>query len=181
MQLTDATSAGAHSITLTWTDAANPVSYYLVSYGLSSGNYIYGNPNIGGQGTTSYTVGGLNTGTKYYFVIRAGNGCAPGNYSNEMSAVPGGVATPTPATVSVGTDTTTTDTTATDQITDTPTDTPTPMPTEVPTVTPAPAGSSTVGTIVLVGTILGILIAVGVAAWLFILQRRRTRRLPPMY
>ena len=95
-KLISAVSSDAHAITLTWTDADNPVTYYLLSYGLSSGNYIYGVPNIGGQGATSFTVGGLSTGKKYYFVIRAGNGCTPGAFSNELSAIPGTVATATP-------------------------------------------------------------------------------------
>lgn len=177
-KLTSAVSAGLHSITLTWTDAANPVTYYLLSYGLSSGNYIYGNPNIGGQGTTSYTVGGLNTGTKYYFVVRAGNGCMPGNYSNELSAVPGGVSTPTPTPTPAGSSAVTSDVSQPDQIpTDTPTDTPTPTP--EPTVTPAPSSGSIVGTVVTVGTVLGVLIIFGVGIWIYV-NYRRTRRPPPV-
>lgn len=99
--LQSAVSHGPHQITLTWAKAADPVSYYLVAYGTNSKEYIYGNPNVGGKDTTSYTVGGLENGTTYFFVIRAGNGCAPGGFSNELSAVAGGVpqtptATPTP-------------------------------------------------------------------------------------
>lgn len=182
-QITSVVSSGAHSITLTWKDANSPVSYYLLSYGLSSGNYIYGNPNIGGQGTTSYTVGGLNTGTKYYFVIRAGNGCTPGNYSNEMSAVAGGSPTPTPTVASATNTTTTIDTSttgSTDQITAAPTDTPTPEPTDTPAPTLAPSGNSAVKTIVIIGTILGVLIILGIGIWIFI-NYRRQQRPPQMY
>ena len=39
-------SSGTNSVTLTWTQAANPVTYYLVAYGTSSGNYSYGNDNF---------------------------------------------------------------------------------------------------------------------------------------
>jgi len=81
---------GVNRVTLTWSKAADPVSYYLIAYGFSSGNYIYGNPNVGGAGTTSYTVGNLSGGVTYYFVVRAGNGCAPGPFSNELSATPTG-------------------------------------------------------------------------------------------
>jgi len=173
-KLTSAVSAGPHSITLTWTDAPNPVSYYLLSYGLSSGNYMYGNPNIGGQGTTSYTVGSLATGTKYYFAIRAGNGCSPGNYSNEVFAVAGASAVPTPTpTLTVVTVTTDTPTTPTD----TPIPTITPAPTEQPTVTPEPTGGSIVGIVVAIGTAIGVLIVAGIGVWIFI-QKRRPR--PPI-
>ncbi|MDO8515024.1 MAG: fibronectin type III domain-containing protein [bacterium] len=77
--------AGTNSVTLYWTEAADPVTYYLVSYG------NYGNPNVGGKGTTSYTVTHLSGGTTYTFKVRAGNGCKPGDYSNELSVTPGGV------------------------------------------------------------------------------------------
>lgn len=82
--------AGANTVALTWSKAANPLTYYLATYGLSSGSQQYGNPNIGGSDSTSYTVSNLSGGTTYYFKVRAGNGCAPGDFSNEVSATPGG-------------------------------------------------------------------------------------------
>ena len=97
--LQSAVPVDANQITLTWTEAADPVSYYLVAYGTQSKQYAYGNPNVGPKGTTSYTVGSLVNGTTYYFVISAQNGCAPGSYSNELSARAGGIKaklTPTP-------------------------------------------------------------------------------------
>lgn len=91
--LTSAIATAPNTILLTWTDAANPVTHYLLSYGLISGQYIYGNPNVGGQGITSYSVGSLSSGKKYYFVVQAVNGCTPGNFSNEVSIT---AQTPTP-------------------------------------------------------------------------------------
>ncbi|MEK7534769.1 MAG: lamin tail domain-containing protein [Patescibacteria group bacterium] len=83
--------AGVNRITLNWTKALDPVTYYLVAYGTSSGFYQFGNPDIGGRDITSYTVYDLSGGTRYYFRVRAGNGCAPGDFSNELSAIPAGL------------------------------------------------------------------------------------------
>lgn len=95
--LTSATTSGANQITLTWSKASNPVTYYLITYGTSSGSQQFGNPNIGGSGTTSFTVSGLSGGVTYYFKVRAGNGCTPGDYSNELSASTSGGAVSGPA------------------------------------------------------------------------------------
>ncbi|OGK62092.1 hypothetical protein A2334_04500 [Candidatus Roizmanbacteria bacterium RIFOXYB2_FULL_38_10] len=95
-RLTSATSNGQTQITLTWTPAANPVTRYLLSYGLTSGQYIYGNPNVGEQGASSYTVGSLSPGKRYYFAIQAVNGCTSGSFSNEISATAGETFTYTP-------------------------------------------------------------------------------------
>ena len=134
-QLTSAVANGNNQITLTWTDAADPVTYYLVSYGIASGQYIYGNPNVGGQGTTSYTVNNLAKGTTYYFVVKAVNGCAPGSASNEVSATTtGGIITTTP-TPALSSDTNT-------QTEATPTDTPTPTENVQPTASPTPVQTS---------------------------------------
>lgn len=139
--LKSAVSNGSGQIKLTWTEVGDPVSYYLVAYGTESKKYIYGNPNVGGKGTTSYTINDLANGKTYYFVVRAGNGCAPGSFSNELSAVAGGVIQtnpiPTqslkPSTEPVieknqSTESGTIEITPTPQATETPTPTQTPQP-----------------------------------------------------
>jgi len=95
--LISATPTGPNQITLTWTKAADPVTGYVVTYGLVSGLQQYGNPGIGGGSTTSYIVQSLSGGTTYYFRVRASNGCNGGSYSNEISAVATGGVINTPA------------------------------------------------------------------------------------
>jgi len=90
--------AGTNSVTLTWSVASDPTSYYLVTYGNQPGAQQYGNPNVGPAGTTSYTVNNLSGNTRYYFRVRAGNGCMPGDFSNELSALPQGQFIANPAT-----------------------------------------------------------------------------------
>lgn len=79
-----ATSSGPNSITLNWSKAIDPVSYYLVTFGTKPGEQLYGNPEVGDSNTTSYTINNLSGGKNYYFKVRAGNGCMPGDYSNEV-------------------------------------------------------------------------------------------------
>lgn len=85
-QLTLAEALNPNRIALIWTKSTDPVSHYSVSYGLASGQYQYGNPRIGGRDTTSFIIDSLSPNTKYYFIIKAVNGCTSGNSSNELSA-----------------------------------------------------------------------------------------------
>ncbi len=85
-----AAPAGVGQILLSWLPpTTGTVTHYAIVYGTSSGNYLYGNTNVG-SGTT-YVVSGLSSGVRYYFVVVAVNDCAAGLYSNEASAVAGGV------------------------------------------------------------------------------------------
>lgn len=79
---------GVNSATLNWSESSDPLTYYLIAYGTTPGKYEYGNPNIGGKGTHSYTVTHLSSDKTYYFTVRAGNGCASGSFSNELSISP---------------------------------------------------------------------------------------------
>lgn len=79
------------SIELYFTDAQEPYDHYAIEYGLEPGKYIFGAVNIGGKGIRTYTVESLRPNTTYYFRIRPGNGCAPGPWSNEISAKTSGL------------------------------------------------------------------------------------------
>lgn len=87
---------GPNQVRLDWTEGPGPLTYYLIAFGRASGVMEYGNPNIGGSGTTSYIVKGLSGGTTYFFKVRAGNNCMPGDFSNEISATPYGELTVIP-------------------------------------------------------------------------------------
>lgn len=78
--LLSATKRGSES-DLSWT-AVDLATHYAISYGLSSGNYIYGVDNTGN--VTSFTVGGLDPAADYCFAVRAVNDCAPSGLSNEI-------------------------------------------------------------------------------------------------
>lgn len=78
----------AGSILLYFTEADNPVDNYVLEYGISPGKYQYGAQNMGVnlRGQMTYLVRLLSPNTTYYFRVRAGNGCAVGPWSNEISA-----------------------------------------------------------------------------------------------
>ena len=79
-----------NSVTLNWTKPVGNFTYYLIAFGDNINADKYGNPNIGGPDTTSYTVNGLSSDIPYYFKIRTGNGCAPGPFSGVVSVTPRG-------------------------------------------------------------------------------------------
>lgn len=74
------------SILLQFSQSNDPVSEYVLEFGTESGNYQFAMANIGGKGTKEYLVQSLSPNTTYYFRVRAGNGCATGSWSNEISA-----------------------------------------------------------------------------------------------
>ena len=74
-----------NSVLLYFTEADDPVDRYVLEFGTKSGNYPWGSTNIGGKGTRTYLVQYLLPNTEYFFRVRGGNGCATGNWSNEIS------------------------------------------------------------------------------------------------
>ncbi len=87
-----------NEVTLFWNKAGDPVTYYLINYGENQATLQYGNPNIGGKDTTNFTVKNLNANVTYYFRVRAGNNCAPGDYSNVIAVKTYGQKITSPAT-----------------------------------------------------------------------------------
>jgi len=79
-------------IILTWQKPNQPFTYFLIAYSDNpSWPPKWGNPNIGN--VDHYTVSGLGGGN-YWFWLRAGNGCAPGNFVGPLaSGTIGGAAT----------------------------------------------------------------------------------------
>ena len=77
---------------MSWIPPAPPYTYFLIAYSdTSDWPPKWGNPNIGN--VTTYTVSGLGSGT-YWFWLRAGNGCMPGDFAGpispgEISGLPG--------------------------------------------------------------------------------------------
>ena len=74
------------TVLLYFTDITNNVDRYVLEFGTKSGYYQYSSPNIGGANARTYLVQNLSSSTKYYFRVRAGNGCATGPWSDEISS-----------------------------------------------------------------------------------------------
>lgn len=81
-----AIAQNGNAIQLYFTEADDPLDHYALEFGTKSGEYSWGATNIGGKGSRTYLVQSLMPNTDYYFRVRAGNGCAPGTWSNEISA-----------------------------------------------------------------------------------------------
>jgi len=79
-------ATGYGELRLNWLKA-NRASKYTIAFGLSSGNYIYGLPDVGD--VDNFTVHFLTPGKRYYFVVRGVNDCMPGDWSREWSSLVG--------------------------------------------------------------------------------------------
>ena len=81
-----APAAFGETLTLAWDASATAdVTGYLLSYGTASGTYT-STIDVGNR--TTYTVGDLTAGTRYYFAVRAVSPGATTGYSNEVSSIP---------------------------------------------------------------------------------------------
>ncbi|MEK7597714.1 MAG: fibronectin type III domain-containing protein [Patescibacteria group bacterium] len=77
-----------NSAKLFFSPVNNAVDNYYIAYGLSEGDERFGVKFDKGfyDGVINYTINELAPNTKYYFKVRAGNGCATGNWSNWLTA-----------------------------------------------------------------------------------------------
>ncbi len=73
---------GVGQVSLSWMPPDQPYTYFLVAYSDNSDSPKWGNPNVGSG--NSYIVSGLGGGT-YWFWLRAGNGCMPGDFVGPVS------------------------------------------------------------------------------------------------
>lgn len=71
---------------LYFTPVSGPVDTYMIEYGYTSGDERFGTQFAHGHstGVISHTINDLDTNSTYHFKVRAGNGCAYGDWSNEM-------------------------------------------------------------------------------------------------
>lgn len=83
--------ATRNSATLYFTPVNNAVTNYTIVYGYSRGDERFGVSFPYGfyNGVISYTVNHLALNTKYYFRVRADNGCRQGYWSDTLSATTG--------------------------------------------------------------------------------------------
>ena len=77
-----------NSAKLFFSPVNNAISYYMIAYGYSPGDDRFGVifPKGYYNGVIDYTVNALSPNTSYYFKVRAGHGCAPGEWSNWLLA-----------------------------------------------------------------------------------------------
>jgi len=74
--------------TLYFAPAGNPVDKYYIAYGTDANQLEYGAEYNQGysSGVLSYTVSSLVPKTTYYFQVRGGHGCMPGDWSKVLIA-----------------------------------------------------------------------------------------------
>lgn len=88
-------SLGGGKYQLFW-DKADRASSWTIGYGTQPGNYIYGLNSFGDDQSRNLTVNTYSN-KKFYFAIKANNGCMPGEWSNEWKVGTVGSIAATPA------------------------------------------------------------------------------------
>jgi hypothetical protein len=78
--LSNVVSLGGNSVKVSWQKVLGPVTGYSIYYGPTCGNFIYSVVDAGN--VDSYKINGISSGC---FEIRALNGCAVSDPSNEVS------------------------------------------------------------------------------------------------
>jgi hypothetical protein len=79
-------NAKASSVTLLFSPSSGEWDRYFVSYGTNPDAQTYGFEFMNSSnGVVSIDVGSLQARTTYYFKVRAGNRCQPGDWSNVLS------------------------------------------------------------------------------------------------
>lgn len=76
-------SLGKGQYQLYW-DKAERASSWTVGYGTQPGKYIYGQNDFGDSQSRNMVVNTFSN-KKFYFAIKANNGCMPGDWSNEWT------------------------------------------------------------------------------------------------
>ena len=95
-------SLGKGKYQLFW-DKADKATSWTIGYGTEPGKYIYGIHNFGDEKSRNLIINTFS-GKKMYFVVKANNGCMPGEWSNEWKVgTVGTVATGTIKTVAPAT------------------------------------------------------------------------------
>jgi hypothetical protein len=80
-------------------DKADRATTWTIGFGTQPGKYIYGLNDFGNDLSRNLIVNTYSN-RKFYFVIKANNGCMPGDWSNEwkVGTVVAGTVIPTPVT-----------------------------------------------------------------------------------
>lgn len=79
--------SGMTTVQLYWSPVNDNTDSYAIEYGTNSGEYQWGVSSVPGKETTKFLIGSLKPNTKYFFRMRAGNGCATGPWSAESAII----------------------------------------------------------------------------------------------
>lgn len=84
VQVIGAYATGSNEVTIFWNRLNENATYYLIAYGRKPGLIEYASAPISAE-ASSYIIKGLSARTPYYFSVRAGNGCMPGEFSSPIT------------------------------------------------------------------------------------------------